>query len=83
MSRCGGWLWYKGLKLGNRQTCDDAKTIKERILQARLELATSALLSFTSIFHQHIKLLSYKYHALTNCATGDIRKFSSCCQNNQ
>ena len=38
-------------------------------LQARLELATSAFLF--NIVSEHFKLLSYKYHALTNCATGD------------
>ena len=37
-------------------------------LQARLELATSALLVGANVFD----LLSYKYHALTNCATGDV-----------
>ena len=40
------------------------------ILQARLELATSALLFMMKLFNA--ELLSYKYHALTNCATGDV-----------
>ena len=37
------------------------------LLQARLELATPALLNV---------VLSYKYRALTDCATGAVRKFN-------
>ena len=46
------------------------------ILQARLELATSAFLLNPSV----LRSLSYKYHALTNCATGDgaiVTRYSS------
>ena len=43
---------------------------KKFILQVSLELTTSASLD--------TGILSYKYHALTNCATGDCKLIAPC-----